>query len=256
MLNLTRFDQFYTEGRITRRKWTGTDAQGRETACLLAAIFPEVAKEQSPRACPAGTMWPWLAELTPWIDDAGSDENWPEVVRRFAAILHKLHLLDEAAGERLEAKAKIAALDEASRHYDALKFPDVATAIVTVRALLLRQSENDKPSLEEGMAAAQAAQAAAKAAWAAKAASACAWAAKTAVESARAVAGPEATGVEATRQAMAVAEAAKTAVESAQAAAWATRAGAEAASEAKLAADRIINAILCAFESEITAAGG
>ena len=181
MLDLTRFDEFYTQGRITRLEWTGTDTQGRKTACLLAAIFPEVAKKKSADACPAGAMWPWLAHLTPWIDDAGSDEKWPEVIKRYAAILHKLHLLDDAAGERLEAKAKIAALDEAVKHFDAGKYPDVAAAITGVRALLVRQSQNDKPSRDEFKAAQAAAEAVAVAASPARAA---AWAAARAARAA------------------------------------------------------------------------
>lgn len=189
MLDLKRFDKFYNEGRITRKTWTGKDSQGRETACLLAAVFPEVAKEHSVSACPADAMWPWLAQLTPWVDDAGSDEKWPNVVRRYAAILHKLHILDDAAGERLEAKAKIAALDEATRHFEAVEYSDVAAAIANVRALLVRQSQNDKPSRDEVAAAWAAAEAAAR---------------------------------------------------EAEGAAW---------------ADRIIDAILSAFETEITAAG-
>ena len=63
--------QLIDEGRLIRRAWAGTDDQGRETACLLAAISPEAGQAQNPNACPAHVMPQWLAHLTPWIDDAG-----------------------------------------------------------------------------------------------------------------------------------------------------------------------------------------
>ena len=42
-----RLQDFLDSGRLIRKAWTGTDAQGRETACLLAALSPEVAATHS-----------------------------------------------------------------------------------------------------------------------------------------------------------------------------------------------------------------
>lgn len=75
-----RLDQFIAEGRLLRRKWTDTDSHGRELACLLAAWSPEVAETKNPSTCPADTLPPWLAHLAPWIDDAGSAEQWPKTM--------------------------------------------------------------------------------------------------------------------------------------------------------------------------------
>jgi len=38
---IDRLETYQREGRLIRNAWVGTDAQGRETACLLAALVPE-----------------------------------------------------------------------------------------------------------------------------------------------------------------------------------------------------------------------
>ena len=56
-------------GTLQRGAWTGKLPDGRETACLLAAIFPQAGLQQSSRGCPAALMPQWIADLTPWLDD-------------------------------------------------------------------------------------------------------------------------------------------------------------------------------------------
>jgi len=82
-----RLDRFIEEDRIVRHTW----GDGQELACLLLAIAPEVSYEDdngqtysSPMRCPADVLPKWMAKLTPYIDDCGSDTAWPKTIRRYA----------------------------------------------------------------------------------------------------------------------------------------------------------------------------
>ena len=212
-----RFDRFFEDGLLTRNEWTGTDERGRKTACLLAALSKEVGTKKSADACPASVMPAWLAHLVPSIDDRTSEEFWPEMVCRFADLVHCWGVLDDAAWRRCEYRFKIVTLDESLKHFDHEKNPSVAKAIEDVKALCQRVVAGDEPTQEEWMTAAEAA-----AAWAARAA-------------------------RAARAAEAEAEAA---------AAWAARAAraaeaeAEAAAEAAAAWDRMTDALFNTIEEE------
>ncbi len=91
MTPIDRLDQFIREDRLIRKSW-GTI---NDRACLLVALGgDEVIKH--PEACPASILPEWLAYLTPWIDDAGTDERWPEVVRTYARLVRaSAHLTSE-----------------------------------------------------------------------------------------------------------------------------------------------------------------
>lgn len=113
---LARLDQYIAEERLLRQRWNGQDGQGREKACLLAALVPQCGYEKTPEACPADLMPAWFAHLTPWIDDRGSEEAWPDVVRRYAALAHRWYVLDDAAWCRLDVEARRIVLVEATWH--------------------------------------------------------------------------------------------------------------------------------------------
>ena len=229
-----RLDSFIADGRLIRRNWTGTDAAGRETACLLAALSPEVAKEHDPAACPANIMPSWLAHLTPWIDDRGSLAAWPEMVRRYASLAHRWHVLSPSAWNRLDYRFRIAALDEASEHYDHKAYPRVAAVVARVRALCTRAADGDMPGKRHWAETARAAEAAETVAVAARA---------VAVAEARA-----ATATAARAVVWAVAATAARAVAWAVAVAWAAEAEAEAV-------DRLTAALFDLIEAEIALTG-
>ena len=88
------------EQRLIRNNWEYTDDDGRQYACLLAALSPEAAKGKSASECPASVMPGWLAYLTPVIDDEGSFEEWPNVVRRYANLAQRWHALTEEQWNR------------------------------------------------------------------------------------------------------------------------------------------------------------
>lgn len=169
--------QLLAEGRLIRRAWSGTDARGRETMCLLSALSPDARRQRSAAACPADVAPGWLAHLIPWMNDSGTKAVWREVVvPRVAALAPRWHILSDEDWRRLDYTARRAALECARQH------AGTATAAVDRVLALLRCAEaGDAVSHAERAAAAEAA--AAAAAWAAAEA---AWAAAEAARSAAA----------------------------------------------------------------------
>jgi hypothetical protein len=163
---LERLDTIRSEGRLVRQTWTGTDGAGRDTACLLAALSPEAGAAGQASACPADVMPAWLAHLTPWVDDAGTAEHWPEVVSRYAALAHRWSVLTPATWGRLDYRVRGLCVREAMRY---TKSAAALAACETVAALCEWAADGDMAS-EELWAAAAAAAAGAAAAGAAGAA--------------------------------------------------------------------------------------
>jgi hypothetical protein len=251
------------EGRVIRNAWTGLDEQGRETACLLAALAPEVAEAEDSGACPASVMPGWFADLTPWIDDEASEAEWSRMVRRYAACAARWSLLDNAAWRRVEIASRRASVVEAMSHTTQEGVLDACReALAWLGAGMPEQSRKQlRASLEAVARAATKAESAARAAaWAGPDSEAPgAWAAARAARAARAAAAA-AVGAAAT-SAEAEAEAAAEAAAWAAAAVWSAADWAAAAAEARAesevgpeaqaeAADRITAAILTALERE------
>jgi membrane protein involved in colicin uptake len=164
---------------------------------------------------------PWLAHLTPWIDDDGTAAAWPGFVGRYVAVLRSWNL-DAAQSQRCDYLCRALIVREARNHTTAAV---AIAACDTVIALCDRAAAGSLPPAQEWAAAARdAANAAWDAAWAA--ASAAAWAAEAAAE-------------------------AGAASDAASDAAWdAARAAGSAAARAA-ASDRMIDGILTVLETEI-----
>ena len=217
-----RLDRYIEEGKLLRVAWhdgpKGPD--GYERACLLMAIAPEVnGGDPSADRCPAWLLPRWLAHLTPWLDDAGSDGAWPEQVRRYSRAVRLVPMLDEAAQNRLHYAVRAAILRCVLDHAG-----DSRPAVETVLALCERAARGEPVGEREWARAWSAARSAAWAAWAtaeAAEAAAAAW----------------------TAEAAAAAEAA----EAAEAAAWAS----SAAEAAEGREDVIVDAILTAIEQAV-----
>ena len=153
------------EGTLIRNAWTGTDDRGRKTACLLAALSPEVEREKTAAACPAEIMPSWLAHLTPWMDDAGTLEAWPGMVRRYADLASRWHVLSDADWKRVEFTT-LRIIVESVAPFAGQALP----AVEEVLTLLRRAERGDvDPQLDWSRAAEAARGAAAEAAWAASA---------------------------------------------------------------------------------------
>ncbi len=244
-LNFDRFEKMRAEGRLLRGKWTGTDAQGRELACWLAALSEPVAEAESADACPADDMPQWLAVLIPRLDDNISQDGWDDRARRLGAALRLTVGWTPAQWRRCEARVFLAILAEARSHVRESETVALS-AVDAVVALWSRVLAGDEPFVAEWRAAAAAARAAARAA---RAASAEAWAAWSAARAARA-ASAEAAEAWAAWSAEAAARAAWAAWSAEAWAAWSAEAAAEAAARAAEAWDRICDGVIAALEAE------
>jgi hypothetical protein len=212
---LDRLATFRSEGRLVRNKWGGNDDSGREVACLLAALSPEVLAAESPYECPASVMPKWFAKLTPWIDDTGSVEKWPSVIERYANLARRWRVLSDETWNRLDYSVQAICVREAMRRTTNPRSIEACTDVV---ALCDRAACGDTPTREEWRKAEAAANDAANAAYA--------YAANAA--------------------AVAAAYAAANVAYAAAAAAYAAANAAYAAAAA--AADRIIDAVLTTIE--------
>jgi hypothetical protein len=252
-----RLDRYIAEDRLIRGKWL--DYKGR--ACLLVALAPECGTAHTPAVCPASVIPPWLAYLTPWLDDAGSLAAWPAMVRRYARLAHRWHVLTPETWRRLDYAARAICVREAVRHTTNAQSIE---ACETVIALCDRAASGDQPVAEAWAAAA----AAAKAVAAAEAEAGAAWAAAKAVAGSAAEAARAGSAAEAARAvwSASAAWAAGAAWAAARAAAWAAAAVDRATSgfrpalrrpsarAAAAAVDRITAAVLGAIEAACTAA--
>ena len=230
MLDFDRFDRMLAENRIIRNAWVGTDAQGRETACALAALVPACGAAQTASACPAEALPGWMAELIPALDDATSLDGWRDRVVRLGGALRLTVGWSPQQWRRCEARVHIAILTEARSHV-AADYDHALAAIDGVTALWRRVAAGDSPS-DHGWAvakakaeAAEAEADAAEATVAGAAAAAAGWAAAARAEAARARAGAAAA-------AAAAAEAASSWAARAEVAAW----------------DRICDGVIAALE--------
>lgn len=108
-----RLDRFIKENRLIRRSF----GDGKERACLLSALAPEVVGTGHPTAnCPAELMPRWFAEVTPIIDDAGSEKKWKGVVTRYAELAHRWHILSQEEWGALEQRIWEQVLTPATAH--------------------------------------------------------------------------------------------------------------------------------------------
>jgi len=157
---LERLDTAIAEGRVIHGFWR-REEDGRELVCLLAALSPETAEREKASACPASVMPAWLAELTPHMDDYVSDRYRPELIRRYAALAHRWHVLTADAWQRCEWSSRRVALVEARAHTRDDRAIDVCNRAIV---LIDRCLAGDPPTDLEWEAAAEAASAAASAA--------------------------------------------------------------------------------------------
>ena len=91
-------EAFAREGRLEQNKWHGTDGQGREIACLLGSIHPEI---NAPEQCPASLMPLWLSRLTVRLFDGIPRARISEFGLAYAARLHRWSAIDAAGWERV-----------------------------------------------------------------------------------------------------------------------------------------------------------
>lgn len=99
MINAERFDRLdrlLAEGRVIHDDW----GDGKNLACLLLALAPEVGPEGDIHRCPAELFPFWVAAITPAINDNGSDAARPALQRRYADVMRRGSLTLDALGWR------------------------------------------------------------------------------------------------------------------------------------------------------------
>ena len=116
MTNTERFDRldaYIEEGRILRFRGADADEDGREHACLLVSLAPEV-MDGDVDSCPASVLPEWLAHLTPALNDCVSEGAWPEIVREYARVVRiGASTLGDAGWRRVQAQFLLAVHAEA-----------------------------------------------------------------------------------------------------------------------------------------------
>lgn len=168
LTSAARLQDFIDRDALVRHDW----GDGYERACLLAAMVPECATAESPKACPATVMPKWLAYMTPKFDDLGSDEVWPGMVRRYAAVAARWHILDAKAWKRVHLRTLHGIVSEARQRATPTQV-EVIEAIDGVLVWLAAGAPEEDRSKVQAAAWASALAAETAAAWAA------AWAAET-----------------------------------------------------------------------------
>lgn len=150
--------EFLEAGKLLRNDW----GDGRETACLYSAI---VLGARSTNNCPSGVMPQWMADLTPWIDDAGTDEKWRWFVVRYAHAQEEWHVLSDAQWVRINqlfrAECVRVALEQAESVVptNADYWPAVESACTDVYDALMRGDESSAARAARAAGAAEAARA-------------------------------------------------------------------------------------------------
>jgi hypothetical protein len=86
------------EGRLVQNEWHSVAEKGRDLACLLGAISPDI---DDFRKCPASVMPEWLASLTVSMFDGQDRADAMTWAARFGTQMARWHVLDRAAWDRV-----------------------------------------------------------------------------------------------------------------------------------------------------------
>mgnify|MGYP000922471772 CR=1 FL=1 len=142
-----RFDlsaSYVADGRLMQRGWHRND-DGRELACMLGSFGQDI---NSPGACPADLMPPWMAHLIPRLFDGLSPTETLPFARRFGPALRGMVGATDAQWRRVMLKFLRAALGIALPH-------DRHGVVRPVIDLIDRELRGDVPSEAEWLTAAR-----------------------------------------------------------------------------------------------------
>jgi hypothetical protein len=126
---------------------------GQNWACLLSSMVPKCGTKKSASTCPAELLPRWMAELTPWINDAGTGEQWPVVIDRYASCIGRSDVMTAIAWERLMYRALGVIVREAVSHTEEAEVVAVCQTVIT----LCDRAANTKPVAKSEWNAARAA---------------------------------------------------------------------------------------------------
>ena len=101
---------FYERGLLIREAFTYVgydDDDDTHRVCWLAALSPEVEAAEAVEACPTSFLPRQFAQLVPWLDDAGIDEDddpqcWESRTARFVTLMERAHVLEAEDWEHFD----------------------------------------------------------------------------------------------------------------------------------------------------------
>jgi hypothetical protein len=146
-MNIDRFDLYLAEGRLIRDQWTGNDAEGRATACWLAALFDEAASSENTASCPSDQLPQWFAYLIPWMDDQGTEEQWLVFAERISAVLRAPRTVDQ--WHRAEYAVRALCVREAMRHTDDASVLEVCENVASLCDVVFSGEPRDNKAFRD-----------------------------------------------------------------------------------------------------------
>jgi hypothetical protein len=164
------------ENRLIRKAWSRIE-DGRQLLCLYTAMMDD--PDARPDTCPASVCPQWLAYLLPWMDDAGTKEQWLLTVTRIARLAPRFGQLSS----NVELKVRALCVKH-TQSYVAADKELVHKVCKNVISLCEKAAAGETVATEEWEAASKAARAAWAAAEAASKAARAAWAAAEAASKA------------------------------------------------------------------------
>ncbi len=119
------------QGRLVQNEWHIVAAKGRDLACLLGAISPDI---NDFRKCPASVMPEWLASLTVSMFDGQDRADAMTWAARFGTQMARWHVLDRAAWDRVRDAFCATCVADAEQSAAALRPASAAWAANAARA--------------------------------------------------------------------------------------------------------------------------
>ena len=154
---------------LVQSSWHSRAEDGRQVACLLGSISPDV---RSVKDCNASLMPLWLAELTPTLFDGIPADHVYPVAERYGRAVGQWNKLTDIQWNSILVKFLVRTIDDAlsaarPQCVDKPYWQAVEDACASSKAAIVSGDDPEKKAEAAARAAEAAARAAARAAWAA-----------------------------------------------------------------------------------------
>lgn len=128
---MNNLDLLIAENRLIRNNWSKVE-NGRQLLCLWTGLAND--PNSRPEMHPVGLCQPWLAYLIPWMNDKGTLDAWPAMVRRVAKLSHKFANLSDV----VEWQVRAACVEKAMQYTTSL---DALATCDTILIVLRKRIE-------------------------------------------------------------------------------------------------------------------
>ncbi len=113
------------EGRLVQNEWHSVAEKGRDFACILGAIAPNIVSHTD---CPASVMPRWMAPLTVSLFDGQAKDAAMTWAARFGTQMARWHVLDSVAWDRVRDAFCAACVADAWQSAEAYAYAAAADA--------------------------------------------------------------------------------------------------------------------------------